>query len=169
KRWGGGGGEKRVRASSMEKLRCSVKKWQGAGIDTANLAGFRTREESGAVLIPPVTCADSFGWHSDEMDDVGALSDILKCSWETAGNVLLTLVRHVGQGAKQVSPAFLKDLLRALPLKRARRKKQSARLGFMQERGYWFKHSLNSEAARRAATYALGVPGQDLRKRLPSG
>ncbi len=117
-------------ALSVEKLRNSVKKWQAEGIDVANLAGFKTKEEYGAPLaLPPVTCAGSFQWQADEMDDVAALSDILKCTWETAGNVLLTLVKHVATGPKPVAPAFLMDLLKALPVKLRRRNKQSAAAG----------------------------------------
>jgi hypothetical protein len=155
-------------APSVEKLRCSVKKWQAAGIDTANLAGFKTKEEYGAVVSPPMTCATSFEWQGDEMDDVAALSDVLKCTWETAGNVLLTLVKHVADGPKPVAPSFLKDLLKALPLKLGRRNKQSALLGFMQEQRYWYVHSKPSQAAKRAATYALGLPGRELCNRLVS-
>jgi hypothetical protein len=100
------------------------------------------------------------------MDDVAALSDILNCTWETAGNVLLTLVKHVQSGPKPVAPAFLKDLLRSFPVKLGNRNKQVALLRFMQEHGYWYKHSNHSQAAKRPASYALGLPGQGVRKRL---
>ncbi len=155
-------------ALSVEILRNSVKKWKAAGIDTANLAGFKTKDEYGAVVRPPLTCADSFEWDADEMDDVAALSDVLKCTWETAGNVLLTLVKHVADGPKPVAPSFLMDLLKALPLKLGRRNKQCALLGFMQDQGYWYMHSKPSQARKRAATYALGLFGRELCNRLPS-
>jgi hypothetical protein len=56
--------------------------------------------------------------------------------WETAENVLLTLVQYVSQGAKPIATAFLKDLLKGLPLKFGHRNKQSPLLGFLQEWGY---------------------------------
>jgi hypothetical protein len=166
--WNGNGGQKDP-GKSTASLRRAVAKWKEAGIDVINLTGFKTREEYSAPLyMSPVACAGLFAWEPDELGELAALADILVCDCQTAGNVLLTLVKYVESGPKAIAPAFLKDLLRALPVKIGKRSKQCALLRFMRDHGYYYEFMAPSQTAKRSTTYANGFPGRELCKRLCS-